>query len=203
MGQRRVRSTERYMTRSLGRMRVRVRVRPGWQAGASTASAFAHNLNKARELGQEIREGWHPGRTWLPRATWYSAWRACDAILRPSVRDGRLSRSPWFLAPETARRFTRFSAVHGVHFTTGDRGTPMVTGDDTRPWLALELYEFFESRARDRLKCCAACHHWFADETKNRAQRWCSKECHSRGWSRAARRAAAHAQYAGAKKGAR
>jgi hypothetical protein len=209
---RRVRS-ERYLRRVIGagqilaRRRARkrneeywseliVQVRPGWQAGVATAAAFAKNLNDARELGAEIRSGRYPRREWLLRATWYSAWRAAEAILRPTLRDGLLVRSPWFLAPESARRFERFSAAHGVFFTAGRHGIPIVAGDDARAMVVLMMYEFFESRARDRLKCCLACRRWLVDETRNRTRRWCSDKCHTRGWSRAARRAAGHAQYA-------
>ncbi len=196
MGRKGSRRTEgaRYLSRKVGQVLVQVRARPSWQGGAATATAFAHNLNEARHFGEQIREGWYPNRSWLPRSTWYSAWRAADAVLRPSLQDGIMPRSPR-LAPETERRFERFSRANGVHFTIHD-----VAGDDARPHAVHMLFELFESRARDRLKCCPACHRWFVDETKNRTKRWCDAQCHRRGWSRAARRAAGHAQYS--KKGA-
>lgn len=200
---RRVRRTKRYLSGYLGPVHIKIRVRPGWQAGAATAAGFAKNLNAAGELLRQIRAGRYPHRAWLPHATWYSAWRAAEAILRPSLRNGGLARSPWFLAPESAHRFERVSRAHPVTFTTWERGIPNVAGEDARADVVLMLYEFFESRARDRLKVCAGCDRWFADETKNRAQRWCSDECHTRGWGRAARRAAGHAQYTHAKKGTR
>jgi predicted RNA-binding Zn ribbon-like protein len=56
------------------------------------------------------------------------------------------------------------------------------------------LYEFFESPARDRLKRCAACPHWFADEPRNRGKRWHDEACHRRGGTRPSRRAARRAR---------
>jgi len=180
----------RYLTRHTGKTQLRIRIRPSWQAGAATAKAFAHNLNGARHFGEQIREGWYPDRSWLPRSTWYSAWRAAEAVLRPTLRDGVLARSPGSLAPETERRFERFSRANAVFFTVHD-----VAGEDVRPHAVHMLFELFESRARDRLKYCPACCRWFVDETKNRTKRWCDTQCHRRGWNRAARRAAGHAQY--------
>jgi hypothetical protein len=193
--QRRVRVSERYLGVRVGRVTVAIRRRPGWQGGAATATAFAKNLNAAHELGRQIRDGLYPDRAWWPSASWYSAWRAADAVLTPTLSDGRLARTPSFLSPATARRFEIFSARHPITFATTDRGAPIVAGDDARADIVLMLYEFFENRARDRLKRCLRCSRWFADETKNRAQRWCSEGCHRRAWNRAARRAAEHAQY--------
>jgi hypothetical protein len=199
--QRRVRVSERYLQVRVGRVTVAIRRRPGWQGGAATAVAFAKNLNDARDLGRQIRDGLYPDRAWWPFASWYSAWRAADAVLTPTLSDGRLARTPSFLSPATARRFEMFSARHPITFAMTDRGAPIVAGDGAD--IVLMLYEFFESRARDRLKRCLHCSRWFADETKNRAKRWCSEECHSRAWDRAARRDAGHKQYATAKKGTR
>src|SRR4029453_3603618 len=120
---------------------------------------------------------------------WYGAWLGADAVLRPTLRDGRLARKPWFVSPTTARRFERFSAVNGIPFTTGVKGIPLVAGD-ARPDVVLRLYAFFESPGRDRLKWCAPCTRWFVDRSKNRTKQWGTPACHTRAWGRAARRAA-------------
>jgi hypothetical protein len=188
---------ERYWKSRIGRVEILVaQPPPAWRAGVRTAQIFAGAMNSARELADEIREltprvqGGLLARSWRLRAAWFGAWLAADAILRPSLRDGRIVRSPWFLSPTTARRFERFSAANGIHFTTGVKGVPHVAGD-IRPEVALRLYNFFESPARDRLKWCPPCGQWFVDKTKNRTQRW-SEGCRNKAWSRAARRAARH-----------
>jgi hypothetical protein len=114
-------------------------------------------------------------------------------------------------APASIARFNELASRIPVTLALADRGAPMIAGEDPHGDLLYLLWSnFFGDPASSRLpgpawarlKHCSICRRWFADETKNRTQRWCSEPCHTRAWSRSARRAAGHKQYA-KRKGAR
>lgn len=89
-----------------------------------------------------------------------------------------------------------FAKANHVRFAVDDdRGGPPIHGDDPRPEVVHTLWEFFESRARDRLKGCFRCSAWFADESRNLTWMFCSSQCRDRAWNRARRRAMNHSQY--------
>ncbi|MGH7393498.1 MAG: CGNR zinc finger domain-containing protein [Candidatus Rokuibacteriota bacterium] len=192
---------ERYWRAKRGRLEVLIRRRPSWQRGAATAKAVADGLNHIPELEDAVGQGFGG------LASHVAAWRDVRDIFEASLEDGRLRQPP----TETSNaRFKDFAGQAPVPLTLDDRGGPIVGGDDPHPGLVHLLWSTFfrdpvSSRlpgaAWARLKRCPICQRWFADETKNRAQRWCSEPCHTQAWSRSARRAAGHKQYA--KKGAR
>lgn len=179
-----------YVRRRLGRVQVLIKRRPPWQAGAATAEALAASLNNVAHYGRLIAEGGPGGGP--PLAHIYRAWSAAVAILEPSLREGVLADQ---LHPETVRRFTRFASHHPITLAVQAPRTPFIGGEDAGDDVAFLLWELFRGPAWARLKRCPRCGRWFADETKNRTQRWCSEDCHNRAWTRARRREAKHAQY--------
>lgn len=184
-------------------VQLQVLGRPSWQRGAAIAKAFARSLNKMGSpdgLRAMVQQG---NGLWRPASRIYAAWHAARAILEPTLREGRLSRSIGagvLMDPVSVRRFNRFAQTNPVIFGLTDGGRPLgvptiLDRDDARPIVVQMLWEFIESPGRDRLRRCLQCGAWFADETKNRRQRWCSSACRDRAWSRAERRKAGHTQY--------
>jgi predicted RNA-binding Zn ribbon-like protein len=181
----------RYRPFQSGRVQVRVAVRPVGVLGTGSAEIFARNMNEALDMADRIRAG---DTMWRPSAEAYGAWRAANAVLRPTLMDGLLSRSGRFLAMETVRRFNRFATANAVRFgLTEPAAAPII--DNILQEVVHRLWELFESPARDRLKVCIPCGRWFTDFSRNRGRSFCSTQCHDRAWSRSRRRAARHSQY--------
>jgi predicted RNA-binding Zn ribbon-like protein len=165
---------------------VLIRRRPWWQQGAATAAEVAKSLNALSEAEGHLQEGF------AGLASIVEAWRWARDVLEPSVDDGRLGRP----AAESIARFNTFAAEHPVTLQFSQTGAAVLAGDGApEEVIYLVWSHLFGAPAQARLKRCSACARWFADETRNRSQRWCSETCHNRGWNRAARRGAKHRQY--------